>query len=94
MSNDLRDSISISVSGSFTLLVGNSVALLFSAIGVILVALMLSPSEYGLFSIILVLPGMFSLFSDWGVNQALIRYIAHYRSIGKVEDIKDLVMAG
>ncbi len=94
MSNDLRDSISISVSGSFTLLVGNSVALLFSAIGVILVARMLSPSEFGLLSIILVLPGMFSLFSDWGVNQALIRYIAHYRSIGKVEDIKDLVMAG
>ena len=94
MSNDLSESMSSSVSGSFTLLIGNSVALLFSAIGVILVALMLSPSEYGLFSISLVLPGMFILFSDWGVNQALVRYIAHYRSIGKLEDIKDLAMAG
>jgi len=94
MSDDLSESMSTSVSGSFTLLIGNSVALLFSAIGVILVALMLSPSEYGLFSISLVLPGMFILFSDWGVNQALVRYIAHYRSIGKLEDIKDLAMAG
>ena len=69
-----------SAKGSFTLFVGNSVALLVNAAGSILVARMLSPSEYGLFSVSLVIPGLFMLFSDWGVNSALFQFIARSRS--------------
>ena len=68
------------VKGSFVLLVGNFVSLLAMAAGSILVARMLSPSEYGLYTVSLVLPGLFSLFSDWGVNSALTRFLAKYRS--------------
>lgn len=94
MSDHLSDSTSSPVSGSFTLLIGNSVALIFTAVGSVLVALMLSPSEYGLFSITLVLPNMFCLFSDWGINQGLVRYIAQYGSSGKLGDVSDLATTG
>jgi O-antigen/teichoic acid export membrane protein len=57
------------------------------AAGSILVARMLSPSEYGLYTVSLVLPELFFLFSDWGVNSALIRFLAKYRSEGKQGNI-------
>ena len=71
------------VRGSFVLLVGNFVSMFVMAAGSILVARMLSPSEYGLYSVSLVLPGLFLLFSDWGVNSALTRFLARYRSEGE-----------
>ena len=71
------------VRGSFVLLVGNFVSLLVMAAGSILVARMLSPSEYGLYSVSMVLPELFILFTDWGVNSALTRFIARFRSNGE-----------
>lgn len=71
------------VRGGFVLLVGNVVSLLMMAGGSILVARMLSPSDYGLYGISLVLPSLFLLFSDWGVNAALTRFLARYRAEGE-----------
>lgn len=85
---------STSARGSFTLFVGNALSLLVSASGAILVARMLSPSEYGLFSVSLVLPGLFMLFSDWGVNSALTRFIARFRSEDGIGSIWELERAG
>ena len=83
-----------SAKGSFTLFVGNSVALLVNAAGSILVARMLSPSEYGLFSVSLVIPGLFMLFSDWGVNSALVQFIARSRSQDKLGRIRGYQRTG
>ena len=83
-----------SAKGSFTLFVGNSVSLLVNAAGTILVARMLSPSEYGLFSVSLVIPGLFMLFSDWGVNSALVQFIARSRSQDKLGRIRGYQRTG
>lgn len=80
-----------SARGSINLLVGSVVSMILSVSGSILVAQMLSSSEYGLFTISLTLPGLFLLFSDWGVDIALIRFIARFRSEGKLESIWDLL---
>ena len=83
-----------SARGGFTLFIGNTVSLLVSAAGAILVARLLSPSEYGLYGVSLVLPGLLLLFSDWGVNSALTRFIARYRSEGEQGKIRGLERAG
>jgi len=90
----LGEAAAASARGGFTLFMGSAVSLLVSAAGSILVARLLSPSEYGLYGVSLVLPGLFMLFSDWGVNSALTRFIARYRSEGEPGRIRELERAG
>ena len=92
--SDLRKTAATSMKGGVLLFVGNTVALLVNAVGALLVALMLSPSEYGIYSVSLILPSMFILFSDWGINPALVQFIARSRSQGKTEYIRDYQKAG
>ena len=80
MSDRIEETIESSVKGSFTLFIGNFIALVINAAGSVVVALLLSPSDYGLFAISLVIPSLFMLFTDWGVNQTLVRIIAKNRS--------------
>jgi O-antigen/teichoic acid export membrane protein len=94
MGDTLDDFAAISMRGSITLLIGDAVALIINAVGVILVARILSPADYGLYSVSLVLPGFFMLFSDWGINMALTRFIAQYRSQNRHYAIGVLVKSG
>lgn len=71
----------------------NTIMLVINAIGAILVARMLTPAEYGLYTLSLILPGFFSLFSSWGLNQTLIHFIAR----NKLQDdsnIENYILAG
>ncbi len=94
MGDTLDDFALISMKGSITLFIGNTVALIINAVGVILVARILSPADYGLYSVSLVLPGFFMLFSDWGINTALTRFIAQYRSQNRRHMIGVLTRSG
>lgn len=82
------------VKDSFTLLLGSTFAKIISTVGMIVVARLLTPSEYGLFSVTLVIPGVFSLFSDWGLNSALIRYTAKFRSEDDEKKISEFISSG
>jgi len=90
----LSEAAVISAKGSFITFMGSTISLLFGAAGSIIVARLLSPSEYGLFAVSLVPIGLFSMFSDWGVNSALIRFTAKYKAEEKHQNIKRLVWAG
>jgi stage V sporulation protein B len=81
MSN-LREVAASTAKGSFILAIGSFLSLFSSAIGMIFVARMLTPSEYGMYSISLVLPGIFLLFNDFGIDQAIIRFLPKFRSEG------------
>jgi O-antigen/teichoic acid export membrane protein len=83
-----------SAKGSLQLFIGKFVSLLATVAGSIFVARLLSPSEYGLYSVSLVLPTLFGLVSDWGVNSALTRFIALYRSEKEHSKIMNLEKAG
>ena len=71
--DEIIDGASSFVRGSFALFVGNFASLIIMAAGSILVARMLSPSDYGLYGVSLVLPELFLLVSGWGVDVALTR---------------------
>jgi len=60
--------------GSFIISAGNFIANTISAIGSIIIARILTPSEYGLISIALIYPLMLSGITDLGLSNALLRY--------------------
>jgi len=93
MVNKIDETTNNSVKNSFILLVGNIISLLVNAVGAILVARMLSPAEYGLFTVSLVLPNFLYLFTSWGSNQAIIRLIAQ-RKMNGIYNIRKLIETG
>ena len=84
----------VSAKGGFNLFWGLATSTIISAVGVILVARLLSPPEYGLVAIALMAPTLMTIFRDWGVNSAMIKYTAQYRSENKTANVKSIIAAG
>ena len=76
------------VRGSLILFLGNFLATANNAVAVILIARMLGPNLYGLYTLALVLPGLFQLFIGLGVNSAVVRYAAFHATTGRVDEAK------
>jgi stage V sporulation protein B len=83
-----------SAAGSFQLLIGVATSTMIIAIGSIILGRLLTTSEFGLYGIVLVPAALISLFRDWGVNSAMIRYITSLRASNRDEEIYDFVVAG
>lgn len=67
--------------GSFDLFLGNTLSTIILAVGSIVVARLLGPSDYGLISLSLVFPSLLVSLVDFGVSSALIRYPAQDREL-------------
>jgi len=74
----------VSVKGGFNLFYGLIISTIISALGIIFLARLLSPSEIGILAIAVVAPNLFALLRDWGVNSAMTRFIAKYGSENKM----------
>ena len=81
----------VSAKGVFNSFWGLAASSIISAIGVMLVAGLLSESEYGLVAIALMGPNLIAIFRDWGVDWATIKYTAQYRSENKEANVKNIV---
>lgn len=84
----------VSVTGSFQLFVGKALSTVLLAVGSIIMARLMEPAEYGLYTIALVPSVTICLFHDWGMTQAIAKYIAQYRTMGKDEEIHDIIVTG
>jgi len=84
----------VSATGSFQLFIGKSTSTIIMAIGTIILARLMLPAEYGLYTIALVPSLTISLFHDWGISVAMAKYIAQYKAINKNEDIRDIIAIG
>ena len=84
----------VSAKGGFNLFWGLAASSIISAVGVILVARLLSPREYGLVAVALMAPNLITIFRDWGMNSAMIKYIAQYKSENKTAETKGILAAG
>jgi O-antigen/teichoic acid export membrane protein len=78
------DLAKISVKGSFHYMWGLIVSTVILSVGTIYLASLLSPDEMGLYTLALAAPTLISLFRDWGVNSALVKYTAQYNSDGQL----------
>jgi O-antigen/teichoic acid export membrane protein len=88
------DMAKISVKGGFHVLWGLVASTVISAVGTIIIALLLGPENYGLYSIALTAPIMITLFRDWGINYAMIRYTAQSNAENKAANIRSIFMSG
>ncbi len=84
----------VSATGSFQLFVGVATSSVIMAVGAIILARLLSPAEYGLYTVALIPSMMINLFRDWGVNSAMAKYVAHSRAAEKKENVRDIIAAG
>jgi O-antigen/teichoic acid export membrane protein len=74
-----------SARGSAILFAGNLVATGIAAVSSIVVARLLGPDNFGLFSLALVTPSLLQLLTHFGTRSAVTRYVAQYVSLGDVE---------
>jgi len=84
----------VSAKGGFHLFLGVALSSIISAVGTIIVGMLLGQDNYGLYAIALIPPSMFTLFRDWGVSSAMIKYIAQYRSENKTAETKNILASG
>jgi O-antigen/teichoic acid export membrane protein len=78
--------------GSFLVFVGNTCSTLILVLTSIAMARLLGPSGYGLYSVTLIVPSLMLLFTDFGVDAALVRFVARLRAEGG--SAGDIVRAG
>lgn len=73
---------------------GVAVSTIIMAIGTIILARLITPEEYGLYTIALIPSYMVAIFRDWGVNSAIIRYTASLRAENKEEKAYEIIVSG
>jgi stage V sporulation protein B len=65
-----------------------------NAIGAVAVARLVPTEDYGILALSYVVPGFLLLFTDWGINAALTRFLARFHAEGRWWDIKNSVRNG
>ncbi|MEM2338361.1 MAG: oligosaccharide flippase family protein, partial [Candidatus Bathyarchaeia archaeon] len=83
-----------SATGSFQLFVGVAASTIIMAVGTIILARLIKPEEYGLYAIALIPSYTAVLFRDWGVNNAVARYIASLRAKNREGEAYDIIVSG
>lgn len=84
----------VSATGSFQLFVGKALSSILLAIGSIILARVMLPAEYGIYSIALIPSTTLALFSDWGINKAITKNISNSKALEKTENIYDIIVSG
>ncbi len=91
---ELIEYAKLSAKGGIELSIGMAISTAISALGTIVVARLLSPQEYGLYTIAMVPATMIGLFRDWGVYSAITRYVSFYKAKSQEEKIRPILKAG
>jgi len=94
VSIELSDIAKSSARGSFFLFLGRTSSTIIMAIASILIARLLGPENYGLYTIALIAPSFFIALCDLGISPALIRFSAHFHSKSKDRKVAGLIQAG
>jgi O-antigen/teichoic acid export membrane protein len=80
--------------GGLFLFIGNASSTVILAVGAILVARLLGPFSYGLYTLTVAIPVLFVALADAGMNSALVRLPARFRSEGDHARANRLVKLG
>jgi len=80
--------------GSFHLFIGVTASTLIMALGSVILAWLMTPEEYGLYSVALIPSYTMILFRDWGVNSAITKFTATLRAQNRREEAYRIIRAG
>ncbi len=84
-----------SFKGSFHMLWGLVISTVISSIGTIIIAkYLLSDVEMGWYALAIAAATLIATFRDWGVNSAIVKYTAQYRSENVTAHIRSILTAG
>lgn len=83
-----------SARGGYFLIVGASLSTVIGSIVVMLIARLLGPEGYGLYTLCFVLPAIFAAVTDFGISPALTRYGASLRVEGKYSKLASMISSG
>jgi O-antigen/teichoic acid export membrane protein len=84
-----------SATGGFKLFIGIAISSILTAVSVVLVANFLNTSaDWGIIVTALIYPTLLGLFKDWGINSAMVKYLAQYRSENKPHSVRNVMVAG
>ena len=81
-------------SGGLYLFIGNTSATVILAVGIIIVARLLGPHDYGLYTLAVTIPTLLVALSDAGMNYALVRLPAKSKSDGDAARASRLIKLG
>jgi O-antigen/teichoic acid export membrane protein len=84
----------ISAKGGFHVLWGLVISTLISAVGTIFIARLLGSDLYGLYTIVLTVPTIIQVLRDWGIDSAIVRFAAQYRSEGRTDEFRSVYLTG
>jgi O-antigen/teichoic acid export membrane protein len=88
---ELSDIAEESAKGSFSLMTGLALSTAIGAAVVILMARLLGPSGYGLYTLALVGPTLFVAIADFGLSPSITRFTANLRSEGKYSQAASMI---
>jgi len=94
MPTELSDIAKASARGSFFLFLGNTSSTIIMAIASILIARLLGPENYGLYTVAMIVPSFLIPISDLGISPALTKFSARFHSEGKNRKVVGLIKAG
>jgi O-antigen/teichoic acid export membrane protein len=83
-----------STRGSFALFLGNFLTTLISAVGVIVIARLLGPEGYGIYTLAILFPSIVQGFVGFGVYTGVTRYAAFYNARGEADVAKRMTING
>jgi O-antigen/teichoic acid export membrane protein len=84
----------VSAKGGFHLFWGIVVSTVVSAVGLIVLARVMQPQDYGLYTIALAAPALIGTFRDLGMNSAMVKYTAQYSAEEKSERARSILLTG
>jgi len=79
---------------SLQLFLGTSISTVIMAIGAIILGIFILPGDYGLYVVALIPMATLSLFQDWGISSAIVRYCAKYRATNEGVEQRKVIVAG
>jgi O-antigen/teichoic acid export membrane protein len=91
MCSELVEVAGQSVRGSFLLFLGDALSTVVLAVGSILLARFLGPEYYGIYSITLAVPAILISLIGLGLDSAVIRFSARFRSENRAELLLSLI---
>ena len=80
--------------GGFHVLWGLIASTVISSVGTIFIARLLGDNGYGLYTVALAAPTFIAVFRDWGVNTAMVRCTAQFRTENRADEIKSIFISG
>ena len=69
-----------SIRGGISLLIGEAIFTIVAGLSTIFIARFLGPSDFALYSLILVLPSLFGSLSFFGIDNALLHFVPKWLS--------------